>query len=53
MIISHQERILDIADEIVVLSAGEVKKKGTKSEVLSHLSEIYSSCSKLENEEVE
>ena len=53
MIISHQERILDIADEIVVLSAGEVKTQGTKQEVLPHLSEIYSSCSKLENEEVE
>ena len=51
MIISHQERILDIADEIVVLSAGEVKKIGSKNEVLSHLSEIYSSCSKLEEAE--
>lgn len=53
MIISHQERIFDIADEIVVLSAGEVKKIGTKNEVLSHLSEIYSVCSKLESEEVQ
>ena len=51
MIISHQERILDIADEIVVLSSGEVKTIGTKDKVLTHLSEIYSTCSKLENEE--
>ncbi|MBR3621976.1 MAG: ATP-binding cassette domain-containing protein [Selenomonadaceae bacterium] len=28
MIISHQERILEIADEIVVLNAGEIEKKG-------------------------
>lgn len=51
MIISHQERILDIADEVVVLSAGEIKKIGTKSEVIPHLSEIYSACSKLEEVE--
>ena len=51
MIISHQERILDIADEILVLSSGEVKKIGSKQEVLPHLSEIYSTCSKLEEAE--
>ena len=51
MIISHQERILDIADEIVVLSSGEVKTIGTKNDVLPHLSEIYSACSKLEEVE--
>lgn len=48
IIISHQERILDIADEIIVLSAGEIKKKGTKEKVLPHLSEIYSTCTALE-----
>lgn len=51
IIISHQERILDIADEIIVLSAGEVKTKGNKQSVLSSLSEIYSSCSRLEEVE--
>lgn len=51
MIISHQERILDIADEVVVLTAGEIKKIGTKTDVLPHLSEIYSACSKLEEVE--
>lgn len=50
IIISHQERILDIADEIIILSAGEIKKIGTKQEVLSHLSEIYTTCSALEGE---
>jgi len=34
LIISHQERILDIADEIVVLSAGEIVRHGTKEEIL-------------------
>ncbi len=37
MIISHQERILDIADQIVLLSAGEVARIGTKDEVLPDL----------------
>lgn len=50
IIISHQERILDIADEIIILSAGEIKKIGTKQEVLSHLSEIYTTCTALEEE---
>lgn len=51
IIISHQERILDIADEIIVLSAGEIKTVGAKQEVLSHLSEIYNTCSALEGGE--
>ena len=37
IIISHQERILDIADKIVVLVQGEVVKSGTKEEVLPTL----------------
>ena len=48
VIISHQERILDIADQIIVISNGEIKKIGQKDEVLPHLSEIYSACSVLE-----
>ncbi len=34
MIISHQERILNIADKIVLLKAGEIDKIGTKEEIL-------------------
>lgn len=34
IIISHQERILDIADEIVVLADGKIVKHGTKDEIL-------------------
>lgn len=33
LIISHQERILNIADKIIVISEGRVKKIGTKQEV--------------------
>lgn len=34
IIISHQERILNIADRIVVLSAGKVEREGSKEEIL-------------------
>lgn len=37
LIISHQERILNIADEIVVLSGGEIDRKGNKDELLPAL----------------
>ncbi|MBR2109231.1 MAG: ATP-binding cassette domain-containing protein [Ruminococcus sp.] len=37
LIISHQERILNIADEIVVLKNGVLETKGTKDEVLPAL----------------
>ncbi len=51
IIISHQERILDIADNIIVLSGGEIKTIGSKQKVLPTLSETYSVCSKLSTEE--
>lgn len=37
LIISHQERILSIADEIVVLRDGELVRQGKKEEVLPEL----------------
>ena len=37
IIISHQERILNIADRIIVLAGGEVKEDGTKEEILPSL----------------
>ena len=37
MIISHQERILNIADKVVLLKAGEIDKIGTKEEILPHI----------------
>ena len=37
LIISHHERILNIADRIVVISGGKVEKSGTKEEILPGL----------------
>lgn len=37
LIISHQERILNIADEIVVIADGQITKQGPKDEVLPGL----------------
>ncbi len=37
MIISHQERILDIADKIVMLKAGKIDSVGTREELLDKL----------------
>ena len=34
LIISHQERILDIADEILLIADGELREKGTKEEMM-------------------
>lgn len=52
LIISHQERILNIADEIVVIENGKVAKQGTKSDILPELlgtaSAVNAACSKLD-----
>ncbi len=37
LIISHQERILDIADKIIVVADGHVSAYGTKNEILPEL----------------
>ncbi len=37
LIISHQERILNIADEIIVIKDGQIAKCGTKDEILPQL----------------
>lgn len=34
LIISHQERILDIADEIILLADGQIKAHGSKDEIM-------------------
>lgn len=47
LIISHQERILEIADKVVVIADGKVEKVGTKEEVLPGLLYKSSSCSTL------
>lgn len=37
IIISHQERILNIADEVIVLADGRIAKQGPKDEILPQL----------------
>ena len=37
LIISHQERILEIADRIIVLKNGQVSAEGTRNEVLPEI----------------
>ena len=44
IIISHQERILNIADEIVVIAGGVVKAQGTKDDILPELLNGTGSC---------
>ena len=51
LIISHQERILNIADEIVMIQDGKVHRQGTREEILPTLlgtsSATQNACSKL------
>lgn len=50
LIISHQERIINIADEIVVIRDGQVAEQGRKEEILPKLlgtSDARQSCAKL------
>ena len=47
VIISHQERILNIADEIVLISNGKVEKHGSREEVLPQIFGKVKPCHKL------
>lgn len=54
LIISHQERILNIADEIVVLANGKISKQGPREEILPELlgtTSAMPSCAKFDNME--
>ena len=44
LIISHQERILDIADKILVLKGGRIDKIGTKDEIMPTLLGVETGC---------
>lgn len=44
IIISHQERILNIADEIVVIADGQVKAQGRRENILPELLQDTGSC---------
>jgi Fe-S cluster assembly ATP-binding protein len=47
IIISHQERILNIADKVVVISAGRLKAYGSKDEILPELLDATASACKV------
>ena len=50
LVISHQERILNIADEIIVLGGGQIMAHGSKDEILPTLlgtSAAVSACGQL------
>ena len=49
LIISHQERILENADKIVVLADGEIRAIGTKEEIMPTLIEASSTCARLQD----
>ena len=44
IIISHQERILNIADEIVVLAEGSVQDRGQRGDILPELLKGTEGC---------
>ena len=44
IIISHQERILNIADRIIVVADGSIAAQGTKDEILPTLLDVQSGC---------
>ena len=51
IIISHQERILNIADHIIVLSDGRIREEGRKEDILPSLigtASAVGSCNKLQ-----
>ncbi len=48
IIISHQEKILNIADKVVLLNNGKVEKIGSKEEVINGVTK-NTICCKLEN----
>ena len=50
IIISHQERILNIADRIIVLGGGRVINDGTRDEVFPTLVDTAGICARLSNE---
>lgn len=50
LVISHQERILDIADEIILLEQGHIVEQGRSQKILDSLIMKSKCCKKVENE---
>ena len=47
VIISHQERILNIADEIVLVKDGKIEKYGNRNEILPQIFSKVKPCHKV------
>ena len=50
VVISHQERILNIADEIIVLADGQIKNHGAASEILPEITgtaSVVAECARM------
>ena len=48
LIISHQEKILDIADKVILMNSGTVEKYGDKEDILTNvLKKENKTCCKL------
>ncbi|MBR4424792.1 MAG: ABC transporter ATP-binding protein, partial [Oscillospiraceae bacterium] len=51
LVISHQERILEIADEIIVVANGRIERQGPRDEILPSLigtASAVTGCDRLE-----
>ena len=44
VIISHQEKIIDLADELMIIADGKVQNKGTKEEIMPMIQGVSTSC---------
>ena len=53
IIISHQERILNIADKVIVLANGKLKAYGPKDEILPDLLDVSMSACKVLTDKME
>lgn len=53
LIISHQERILDIADKIVVIANGTVAEEGSKHQILPNLLHDFTACGLMHGKEAQ
>ena len=50
LVISHQERILKIADQIILLEQGKVKQTGSKEDMLKLILQEPKCCQRKESE---
>lgn len=50
LIISHQERILNIADEVILIKGGKVEQIGESKEILEKTIKINGECCKIKKE---